>query len=180
MDKLFKKIQSYSFSDDDMRRLVENEANLVTYPEIKKYKTLDQLLGKHRACIILYLQTPNYGHWCCIFEREDVKGLINFYDPYGYFPDDELDFNKESVNRSLGQLMPYLSMLMIKDKDRYKFTYNQYILQSSGKNNNICGRAVGLRLNFRDIDDKEFYDLLAKNKCYNKDEWIVILTSFIN
>jgi hypothetical protein len=180
MDKLLKKIRSYSFSDKDMMKLVDDEANLVTYPEIKKYKTLDELLGKDRACIILYLQTSEYGHWCCIFEREDKPGLINFYDPYGYFPDDELEFNKPATNKKLGQTMPYLSMLMINDKDKYAFTYNNYKLQSAGKNNNICGRAVGLRINFKDIDDKEFYDLLSKNKCYSKDEWVVILTSFIN
>lgn len=180
MDKLFKKIQSYSFSDVDMKKLTSNESNLVTYPEIANYKTLDKLLGKHRSCIILYLQTLTYGHWCCIFEREDEPGLINFYDPYGYFPDDELNFNKKEKNRELKQEKPYLSMLMLKEKDRYTFTYNKYPLQSKTKNNNICGRAVGLRINFKDISDKEFYDLLTKNKCYTKDEWIVILTSFIN
>lgn len=180
MDKLIKKIQSYSFSDKDMMRLVDDEANLVTYPEISKYKTLDELLGKYRACIILYLQKKNYGHWCCIFEREDSPGTINFYDPYGYFPDDELDFNSKEKNKSLKQNIPYLSLLMLKDKDRYKYTYNPYKLQSQRKDNNICGRIVGLRINFKFLNDKEFYDLLSKNKAYSKDEWVIILTSFVN
>jgi len=180
MDKLIKKIQSYSFSDSDMMRLVDNEANLISYPDLVKYKNLDQVLGKHRACIILYLQEPTYGHWCCIFEREDTPGLINFYDPYGYFPDDQLGFNKDHVNTSLGQNRPYLSELMLKSADKYRYTYNPYKLQDRAQNNNICGRVVGLRINFKDLSDKEFYDLLANNKAYTKDEWIVILTSFIN
>ena len=180
MDKLLDKIKSYSFSDKDMMLLTNNEANIVAYPQIEKYKTLDELLGKHRACIILYLQSRDYGHWCCIFERLDEKGLINFYDPLGYFPDDELNFNSDRTNSSLGQLLPYLSILMIKSRNKYKYTYNNLKLQSSDKNNNICGRVVGLRLNFREINDKDFYDLLAFNKCYTKDQWIIFLTSFIN
>lgn len=180
MDKLLKKIQSYSFSDKDMMKIVGNEANLVTYPEIANYKSLDELLGENRACIILYLQKKNYGHWTCIFEREDQPGLINFYDPYGHFPDDELDFNTYQKNIKLKQDFPYLSLLMINDKDKYDFIYNPFKLQTLSKGNNICGRVVGLRLNFRDIDDKEFFDLLSKNKAYNKDEWVVMLTSFVN
>lgn len=180
MDKYLKQIQSYSFSDTDMMKLVDNEANLVTYPDIAKYKSLDELLGKHRACIILYLQKKDYGHWCCIFEREDIPGLINFYDPYGYFPDDELKFNKEKRNKELGQTMPYLSILMLKASNKYQYTYSPYKLQAQGKDNNICGRVVGLRLNFRSMSDKEFYELLTQNKAYTKDEWVVMLTSFVN
>jgi hypothetical protein len=180
MDKLLKKIQSYSFSDKDMMKLVDNESNIVSYHEISKYKTLDKLLGKYRACVILYLQTKNYGHWCCIFEREDKPGLINFYDPYGYFPDDELGFNSDKKNIELKQNIPYLSMLMINASDKYDYVYNPYKLQTLSKGNNICGRVVGLRLNFRDIDDKVFFDLLSKNKAYNKDEWVIMLTSFVN
>lgn len=180
MDKLMKQIKSYSFSDKDMMKLVDNEANLVTYPQIKKYQTLDQLLGKHRACIILYLQKKSYGHWCCIFERDDEQGLINFFDPYGYFPDDELKFNKQNKNHELGQKMPYLSILMLKDQNRYKYVYNPYRIQTLTDQNNICGRAVGLRLNFRELSDKDFFDLLTKNKAYDKDTWIIMLTSFVN
>jgi hypothetical protein len=180
MDKLLDKIKSYSFSDKDMLRLVDYEANLITYPEIANYETLDNLLGKHRACIILYLQKKNYGHWCCIFERTDQKGLINFYDPYGYFPDHELSFNNETINKKLGQQIPYLSLLMLNEKNKYKYTYNKYKLQSHTKGNNICGRVVGLRLNFKDFTDDEFYKLLSNNKCYSKDQWIIFLTCFIN
>ena len=180
MDKFLKQIKSYSFSDEDMMKLVEGKANLVTYPQIKKYKSLDQLLGKYRACIILYLQEKDYGHWCCIFQREDDPKIINFYDPYGYFPDDELKFNKEAKNKQLGQGEPYLSILMIKERNKYKYEYNPYKLQSEQKNNNICGRVVGLRLNFREMNDKTFFELLNNNKAYTKDEWVIMLTSFVN
>lgn len=183
MDKLLKKIQSYSFSDKDMMRLVEGKANLVTYPEIKNYKSIDQLLGKHRACIILYVQKDKpevYGHWCCIFERLDVPKLINFFDPYGFFPDAALNWNSDKKNDELGQEAPFLSLLIMKALDKYNFVYSNYKIQSLSKNNNICGRVVGLRLNFREFSNREFYELLTKNKAYTKDEWIVMLTSFIN
>jgi hypothetical protein len=180
MDKLLKQLQSYSFSDKDMMNLIEGKANLVTYPEIAKYKTLDKLLGKHRACIILYLSKPNYGHWTCIFERTDEPGHIIFYDPYGFLPDEELKFNSYQVNRQLGQDKPYLLMLMVKAENKYIYTSNGYRIQKMKKNNNICGRAVGLRLNFRNFGDEEFHNILTKNKYYKPDDWITILTSFIN
>jgi hypothetical protein len=178
MDKFIKQIQDYSFFNIDMEKLVDGKANLISYPMLKKYKTIDQVLGKNKACIILYLTGPNYGHWTCIFKTIDKIPTLEWFDPYGYKPDYELTFNAIDKNIELGQDKPYLTNLLLKSK--YEIIYNKKRLQILKKNNNVCGRWVGMRLQFKYLPLDKFIDLFTKNKCYSADWMVTALSSFIN
>jgi hypothetical protein len=178
MDKLISKIQNYSFSNTDMKKLVEGKASIVSYPMLKKYKTIDQLLGKNKAVIILYLTGPQYGHWTCLFKTNYKKPTLCFFDPYGYSPDYQLRFNSPEKNIQLGQDRAFLSELLYNSK--YDVEYNNTRLQKLKKNNNVCGRWVGLRLNFRDWPTEEFVKVFTNIKHYSPDWMATALSSLIS
>lgn len=179
MDQYIKKLQSYSFSNVDMMNLVEGKANFLTYPKLKNFSTIDKVLGNFGACIILYLSDRHYGHWTCIFKRSDIrKPTLEFFDSYGYMMDDELFFNTKQKNISLGQDRMYLTKLV--RNSRYDLVYNSFPLQKLIKNDNVCGRWVGMRLQFRDLSLDKFVNLFKDNKCYNGDWLITAMSCFIH
>lgn len=64
--------KSYCLTDTDMLELLDGDANLFKYSEIKNMESLDELFknGKNK-CIILYEWNEGFGHWV---------GLINYPD----------------------------------------------------------------------------------------------------
>lgn len=174
IDKI-NKLMKKSLTNFEILKLIGNRANLVPYPTIKKYKSLDSLLGVNKACIILYETQKRYGHWCCIFQLP--CGMIEFFDPYGLMPDKELAFiNKEYKNTS-NQNYPYLTKLMIDSP--YKLSYNQHKFQKMKPGVNSCGRWVVSRLLFRFLQLNEFKKLFFKNKNYSPDVYVTALTHYV-
>lgn len=46
-------------SDDDVLKICNYKANLMTYPELVEYDNIDDALGKHKALILLYETKKN-------------------------------------------------------------------------------------------------------------------------
>lgn len=148
----------YSLSSQDMKDQLENKCNLVTYKEIKNYKTIDELLGKHKKCVILYLSSSNYGHWTCIYEH---NGKIFFFDSYGIIPNGQFKFIPKGINKALEQDHNYLLKLLYDSKKPIE--YNEYTLQ--GKGTSTCGKWVTFRLKYPWLSIEDFKKLfIGKDK----------------
>ena len=53
-------------SDTDLRTIL-GDCKIITYPELSKYNSIDQLLpNSHDFSIILLLESPASGHWTCL------------------------------------------------------------------------------------------------------------------
>lgn len=182
MDRLIHKyVMNQALSDSEMMKLVEGKARLIIYPEISEYKDIDQLLGKYRACIILYITQiledgSVYGHWTCVFQAGWKTDTICYFDPYGDVPDYPLNFMSDVARREYGQ-EPVLSSML--KNSGYKVVYNIAPLQKHNKGNAICGRLVGLRLQFRDIDGNKFAELMNSYPNLSSDDLATLLTSFV-
>jgi hypothetical protein len=182
MDKIIHSyVMNQPLNDKEMLKLVENKARLITYPEISNYKDINDLLGKHNACIILYVtkilpDNSVYGHWCCVFRAGWRKDTICFFDPYGEKPDFTLKHMSPEAIQEYGQ-EPYLTKMLI--DSGYRIVYNNAPLQKHQKNNAICGRLTGLRLHFRNIDGNEFAKLMTSYPNLSSDDLATLLTSFI-
>ena len=87
-----------SLSNDEILRYMNNKCNLIQYKDIHKYKSIDELLGKYKKCVILYHTSENYGHWVCMYE---YKNIIYFFDSYGFIPDDELNYLHKDLKEEL-------------------------------------------------------------------------------
>lgn len=176
MENYIRKLQGKSLSNQEILTLVKNKANLVSYTDLHKYNSLDQLLGQYGACIILYETKKNYGHWCCIFKFPDGK-TIEFFDPYGLFPDKERQFISKAFRKESNQNYPYLTALMLKSP--YILTYNHFPFQEIKTGVNSCGRWCAIRLIFRNLTLKDFIKIFGKNRKYTNDFYATLITGNI-
>jgi hypothetical protein len=75
-------------SDEDIQRILRNDAKIIKYSEPGHFYDIDQLLPWEKDyCIIIYDGKPNGGHWTALSK---YNGLYEFFDPYGVKPDNEL------------------------------------------------------------------------------------------
>lgn len=174
MENKIKKDKSKSLSSDDVLKICNYKADFYTYPEIVKFQSLDQLLGKHKSIILLYLTKANYGHFCVVLKQN--KDTISFFDSYGYMPDDELKFAPIHFRKKNNQLKSHLTRLMY--ESGYNIDYNDHKLQSSKNDIATCGRWSGLRILFRNLTNDQFASLF-KNDKLTPDELITALTIYI-
>jgi hypothetical protein len=175
MERLIKKLENIALSNEEILQICNNKANLLTYPELHKYNDINQCLGKYGAVIILYETRKDYGHWVCVFKS--AKNKLEFFDPYGLFPDEELKFIPEHFRKISNQQYPHLTYLLY--KSNYLIEYNDHKLQKKLKNIATCGRHVGLRILLRKYNIDQ-YASLFKDKCFNADQIVTMLTAFIN
>jgi hypothetical protein len=126
-------------SDSQVHHYLPN-TRIITYEELANYDSILDVLPKKKDQIILMFQrVKNDGHWCSL-NREENK--IIFFDPYGYRPDRQLLWTKQTLRRSLGQDVPHLSILLNKAvDDGLRVVFNEYPFQDRDKlEYATCGR----------------------------------------
>jgi len=145
-----KDYENVALSDRDLLRVLDGKANIVLYPDIANMGSLDDVLGPHGAAIILFCSRPSYGHWCALIRGVGGDyGRVEFFNPYGGFPDDSLELLDRAWAVRSGQDKPLLSLLMIESP--YELSYNQYPFQEHSKNVKTCGRHCASRVLLRDL-----------------------------
>jgi hypothetical protein len=177
--EIIKQYENIALSDKQVLKLIDGRANLILYPNLYKYKNIDEILNPYGACILLFEAMPKYGHWCCIFKVNEK--LIEFFNPYGGYPDDSLEYIPIDFRLKSHQYYPYLSILMY--TSQYELSYNEYKFQKHGNNIKTCGRWCALRLSFRNVTLDEFYVLIKfmNDKLnINNDELVTLLTMNLN
>ena len=156
MQQILNKYEDVALSNFDILKKLKNKANIILYPNLYEYKNIDEVLGNFDSCVLLFESQPKYGHWVCIFKRDN--NTIEFFNPYGGYPDDSLlKINKEFRKKS-GQNYPILSMLLLKSP--YNLTYNEFQFQKHSMNIKTCGRHCIVRLLFKDLDLYDYVDML--------------------
>lgn len=134
-------------SYDDISYILQGQANIILYEQIHNFKTMDDLLGPTKACVILFqTRSPTQGHWCCIFLR---KKSLEFFDPYGTIYDDNLKKINSKLRRTTYQDYPYLTKLSCDSK--YKLEYNEWQFQRYSKNIQTCGYHCCTRIIFKHL-----------------------------
>lgn len=156
-----------------IKEKLDNKCNVIPYSKIKNYKTIEQMLGPYKRCVILFENQPNYGHWACAFF--DRLGRLNFFNSYGNysedgkknsgFPDAYLPFIDKRYRKAFSEDLPYLSNLFLKSK--YELEYNDKQYQKMNKDIKTCGYWCVMRLKFEDMTDEEFYNFIQTNCKYH-------------
>jgi len=147
-----KQEEQISLSESDIKTMLNGQCNVLTYPELVNYDNINDAMGPHGALILLYMTNQNYGHWVCAFKRNN--NAIEFFDSYGFFPDDELKLIPEYFRKVSNQLYPHLTYLLLKSKN--KIEYNNVQLQKLKKDVNTCGRWCIVRIMLRNLTINEF------------------------
>lgn len=168
-------LKDVALSDSDIKDMMKEQLisnfNVIPYPEIKNYKNIDDLLGPENLCFILYMWKPNYGHWCLLQRSGD---LIEFFDPYGDFPDSQLERVPEPFRTESGQSEKMLTKLLLNYDG--ELSYNEHKFQHSKEDIKTCGRWTLVRAILKDLPLDEFYELF---KGKNSDDLVTIVTSDI-
>lgn len=175
MDNIIENLKSYAFSGGDVLEMVDGKSKLVRYPDLHKYKSIEEVLAPHNCFFLLYETKERYGHWVCVILHPNNE--LEFFDPYGLFIDHQLNFidNKHRLNSN--QEYPFLSRLFLNSP--YKIVWNKTKLQKKYKNNSTCGRHIGLRMVLRDLPLKKYQEIMKQEGNINADDKATYLTAFI-
>jgi len=169
MDEIIKKIESVDLTGDDLLRICRNEIEVIPYHTLGKYNSIEDLLKKFGAVILLYETKENFGHYTALFY--DVKNRLEFFDSYGLAPDQELKY----ATYNLDEGVPFLTKLLKKYEGR--ILYNKFQFQAFMKDMNTCGRWTSVRIRMRKKYDLQmFAKLFVSNKHYNADWYVSALT----
>lgn len=164
-------------SGKEILEKLDHKANILLYRDLYNVKDLDEVLGKHKACVILYETVSEFnGHWCCVFEQD--KDTIEFHDSYGYLIDSEIspEFMKEDIIEKYYN-GPILRRLIYDSK--YKnIVYNDKNLQERYPGISTCGRFVICRLLWRDVELNKYINNLKSFKI-NLDQLVTLITELI-
>ena len=173
-----RKILNVSTTPIDIYRIAEKTCNIFTYPEIVRFKKIEQLFKKgnseleissrsivhlpfdSKCCVILYMTGDHCGHWTILIKN---KYGINFLDSYGDVVDSQFKYIDNDIP---GQGNKHLIKLLLKYKgDVY---YNEVRMQSLSDNVSTCGRycALFLRYDYMLVDEfvKSIKNAARKNK----------------
>lgn len=176
--KGLKYYENIALSNHDILRLLNNKCNIILYPDLHKYQSIDQLVDPYNCCIILYaaqIKPSMYGHWCALIKRANS---IEFFNPYGGIPDCCLGQIDPKVRMKSNQLLPYLMMLM--EDSPYELHYNEFQFQKKGYDIKTCGQHCCVRVFCKDMNIyqyKQLLDKLCKKLKTNYDGVVTILTT---
>lgn len=175
IDTQILKSEEIDLSGEDIHRITDGKCKIMAYEDLQKYQTLDELMTPNNSVIILYQTKADYGHWVSLLR---YNNSIEFFDPYGFYIDEELKIIDHLHLRSDGITQsPHLTDLI--NKSNYKIIYNNKKLQKRSEHTNTCGRWVSLRVRFGDISLDKFISLMTKNKHYDGDFWVSALSLLI-
>lgn len=142
----------------DIKRMLNNKIKILKYPELKKFKNIDDLLYPYDAVIILYEQIQlNSGHWVLLQRLTD--GVIEFFDSYGFhWPGDELLFVSNDFRKMNDMKSKYLYDLLFKNNN-YQIEQNDNRFQRKGDDIATCGYWCVSRKLFNFLTLDEFKEL---------------------
>lgn len=156
--------ESIDLTGQDIEKICEGKVRVISYHELEGIQSIQQLLEPYGAVILLYETKQNFGHYTALFF--DKNKNLEFFDSYGFAPDQELKYATYDNT-------PYLSNLL--KKYQGKIIYNNEDLQKWARDVNTCGRWCASRIRFRNLSATEFKNLF-KNKYYNPDFFVSAIT----
>ena len=80
---------------------------------------------------------PNKGHWCSLLRNGN---RILWFDSYGVYPDGQLKFINDDMNKVLDQDKNEILRLMKTASSNFTLEYNHHDFQSQSDDVATCGR----------------------------------------
>jgi len=173
MKTTYKNIEEYPLGDEDIRKILGNNINIIPYPDLEKYNDVDEIFDNENRVIILFLTTDEYtGHWLCL--HKDKHDNIYYFDPYGTGIDKNKKWLSQTKLEELNQCKVSL-LRLLKNTANNGVYYNTYDFQEDKKGINTCGRHCCVRLLYKHLDLDDYYDMIKKSKL-TPDEFVSNIT----
>jgi hypothetical protein len=136
-----KEIEETPMSNEDIRKYFPN-IKIIAYNELKNYNSIEEILPHNKSyAIILYLASPNCGHWTALMRYGNT---IEFFCSLGSDIDEPLKWLSKEAHFNLGVYEPYLSRLL--EKSKFKLIYSPFPYQKQKDDINTCGRHCIFRI----------------------------------
>lgn len=154
-------LENYELSNIDIQHIL-GKIPIIRYPDLIKYKSLNQALNNKFNAFVLFYETENsnVGHWCCCFRNPDNS--ISYFDSYGLSPLDDLDHISQQIRVKLKEITPYLPNLIKKAVQAGETVFiNKNDYQSWKSDVSTCGKHSSVRLLNRNLNDKQYFNYLV-------------------
>ncbi len=168
-----KSLSSYSLSDDDIKHILKGKTNIISYSDLHKYRSLDDLLRPYGTAVILYETKKDSGHWVALIKQPN--NVVEFFDSYGFKPDSELKWVPKELKEGLNEDHTYLIRLLL--GSGYKVEYNHHQLQSKAIGHSECGRHVATRILLKDIPIDSYAKFLKSGGYKMKPDKVVTIVT---
>jgi len=150
---------------------------IITYPELSKFNSIDELLPNDKTyAIILYQDSPNKGHWVAVLK---YNNLYEYFDSYGNKIDDPLNWISLGIRKELDQTTPYLSNLL-KGKST---KWNNKKFQRESPEVSTCGRHCVFRIlnnEENNINLNEYKKIMEKMKKETGMDYDEIVSEYVD
>ena len=164
-----KKLEMYSLSDDDIRKIV-GPVRIIKYPELEN-ETLESLFSKEPYVVILFLtENEHSGHWQCLLKRMGGKQL-EVFDSFGVKVDGNRSWLDEDKREALDQTLPNIHRLVTGFPG--ELVYNNVKLQDEDRN--TCGRHIASRILHDHLSIQDYIALIGRSGI-KPDEFVTLLT----
>ena len=152
-------VKDYPLSDADIRKMLGNDIKIITYPELAKMRSADEMFDSKGRCILLFLtSSPTQGPWCCLLNKSTG---IEFFDPYGEAPERQKDDADPALLAQLDERQPYLTALL--RKSGRPVYYNTYPFQRDSSGINTCGRHSVVRCLYAPYSLQKYAAIIKKS-----------------
>lgn len=156
------------FTDRQILKVAGPETKLITYPDLKRYQSIEEVFGNKNKVIILYVHDESNssisGHWCCVIRHPNS---YEFFDSYSMMPDDIIIMKSKKDRLNTHQEHNYLSKLLFDSDDPIE--YNEYPYQEVSNDINTCGAHTGIRCRFSDISLPDYQHIFNTLKSHGVD-----------
>lgn len=152
-------VELNSISDTELKYYLP-DCNIKTYPELRNIKDIEELLPKNGSYfILLYLDTPNSGHWTTLKRFNDD---IEYFCSYGTYPDKQMNWYGKELRKELGESELYLTKLL--NKTGLSVNYNDIDYQNKDNLDIVtCGRhCINFIKSKKDL--KQYFKMMSKLK----------------
>ena len=152
-------VELNSISDTELKYYLP-DCNIKTYPELRNIKDIEELLPKNDSYfILLYLDTPNSGHWTTL---KRFNNDIQYFCSYGTYPDKQMNWYGKELRKELGESELYLTKLL--NKTGLNVNYNDIDYQNKDNLDIVtCGRwCIDFIKSKKNL--KEYYKMMSKLK----------------
>jgi len=173
LDDIVKEAEDIYLSGDDVVRLTDHKCRVMRYSDLMFVSSIDEILDVEGSVIILYQKEKNKGHFCLLTDAYK-DGTLLFFDPYGYDIDEEVALSDFQVRNMEGKIVKHLSHLI--ENSNYELIVNKTQYQREAEHVNTCGRHCVVRLNYIHLSEEEYNTFINKNKEYDADFWVSVLT----
>lgn len=152
-------VELNSISDTELKYYLP-DCIIKTYPELENINDIEQLLPKNGSYfILLYLDTPNSGHWTTL---KRFNNDIEYFCSYGTYPDKQMNWYGKELREKLGETELYLTKLL--NKTKLNVNYNDIDYQNKDNLDIVtCGRhCINFIKSKKDL--KQYFKMMSKLK----------------